>query len=184
MEEKRKGRKSGRIPSREELALWLSATVDVKAVKDLPDLSQTGAGSQKPFQDRIIVPVKTRVYPGKITGGSDRGTFEKLKKGKFPIDRRLDLHGMTQDQAFENLSRVLMGCHEAQERVVLVITGKGNKTFYGSHWTDPEAGVLRRMFPEWLRTPPLDRIVLEYTEARHRDGGKGAFYVLLRRKRD
>ena len=51
-----------------------------------------------------------------------------------------------------------------------MITGKG-------------AGVLKWHVPEWLKRPPLSGLVLALAEARPADGGSGAFYVLLRRRR-
>ena len=60
----------------------------------------------------------------------------------------------------------------AQEgcRCVLVITGKGS-------------GVLNGHVPNWLKQQPMSPHVLALAEARPKDGGSGAFYVLLRRKR-
>ena len=51
-----------------------------------------------------------------------------------------------------------------------MITGKG-------------AGVLKGHVPGWLKNPPLSGLVLALAEARPADGGSGAFYVLLRRRR-
>ena len=53
---------------------------------------------------------------------------------------------------------------------MLVITGKG-------------AGVLQSHVPDWLKRAPLSGLVLALAEARRTDGGSGAFYVLLRRRR-
>ncbi|MGB2252104.1 MAG: Smr/MutS family protein, partial [Candidatus Puniceispirillaceae bacterium] len=55
-------------------------------------------------------------------------------------------------------------------RCVLVITGKG-------------AGILRGHVPDWLKRQPLSPHILAMAEARPHDGGSGALYVLLRRKR-
>ena len=56
---------------------------------------------------------------------------------------------------------------------MLVITGKGNEG----------KGVLRRLVPLWLKTPPLSGQILAISQARQADGGGGALYVMLRRKR-
>lgn len=43
--------------------------------------------------------------------------------------------------------------------------------------------MLRRTVPRWLREAPNAARVLDFAEARQRDGGAGALYVLLRRRR-
>ena len=45
------------------------------------------------------------------------------------------------------------------------------------------AGVLQSHVPDWLKRAPLSGLVLALAEARRTDGGSGAFYVLLRRRR-
>lgn len=109
------------------------------------------------------------------TGGIDRRTLEKLRRGQLPLEGVLDLHGLRQGEAQERLTRFLTDGYHAGRRCVLVISGKGSR--------NGEAGVLRRMVPHWLDMPPLSPIVLSHCPAKQKDGGDGAFYVLLRRKR-
>jgi hypothetical protein len=56
---------------------------------------------------------------------------------------------------------------------VLIITGKGRDG----------QGVLRKLVPEWLKTPPLSARILAMARATRADGGDGAMYVMLRRNR-
>jgi DNA-nicking Smr family endonuclease len=109
------------------------------------------------------------------TGGIDRRTLEKLRRGQLPLEGVLDLHGLRQGEAQERLTRFLTDGYHAGRRCVLVISGKGSR--------NGEAGVLRRMVPRWLEMPPLSPIILSHCPAKQKDGGDGAFYVLLRRKR-
>lgn len=101
--------------------------------------------------------------------GLDRSTSEKLRRGKLKIEATLDMHGMTQDEAFDALRYFILGSHDKRKRCVLVITGKG-------------AGILRSNLPRWINAPDVRPYVLIYTHAHQKDGGDGAFYVLLRRK--
>jgi len=114
--------------------------------------------------------------PADPNPGLDRGTETRLRRGKLPIDRTLDLHGMTQTAAHAALDRALAHARAAGERVLLVVTGKGG--------IDPERGVLRRMVPLWLASGPHAGAVLRVTSARIPHGGSGAYYVLLRRRRE
>ena len=102
--------------------------------------------------------------------GLDRRTQRRLFRGDVPIDRRLDLHGHTAARSEIKLQRFIEDASYAGCRCVLVITGKG-------------AGVLKGHVPGWLKRPPLSGLILALAEARPKDGGSGAFYVLLRRRR-
>ncbi|NNE82386.1 MAG: DNA mismatch repair protein MutS [Alphaproteobacteria bacterium] len=108
--------------------------------------------------------------------GVDRRTIERMRRGKLPIDARLDLHGSYQDAAQAELNAFISSCAATGCRTVLVITGKGPVSEGG--------GVLRRRLPDWLNLPACRPHVLAFAAARPEHGGGGAFYVLLRRRRD
>ncbi|MBB4286535.1 Smr/MutS family protein [Roseospira goensis] len=108
--------------------------------------------------------------------GIDRRTHDRFRRGRMAIEGRLDLHGMTRERAHQALSVFLHRAYERGARCVLVVTGKG---------TGREgSGVLRRDVPHWLNQGTLRGLVLSFTHAQIRDGGEGALYVLLRRRRD
>ena len=77
--------------------------------------------------------------------GVDRRTVERMRRGKMPIDARLDLHGSYQDAAQAELNAFISSCANTGCRTVLVITGKGSVGEGG--------GVLRRRLPDWLNQP-------------------------------
>jgi len=99
----------------------------------------------------------------------DRRTLENLRRGKMRPGARLDLHGMTRDEAFAALSSFVARAQTAGVRVALVITGR--------------SGVLRVEVPRWLTATALAPRILGLAEAKPRDGGSGALYVLIRRAR-
>ncbi len=102
--------------------------------------------------------------------GIDGSTQRRLFRGEVLIDLRIDLHGMTASRAHSQLIQFIVSAAHEGCRCVLVITGKGS-------------GILNGHVPNWLKQPPLSPHVLALAEARPKDGGGGAFYVLLRRKR-
>jgi DNA-nicking Smr family endonuclease len=110
------------------------------------------------------------------SAGIDRASFDLLRRGQLPIEARLDLHGLTQEEAHRDLTRFIATSDAAGKRLVLVITGKGRPGSEGM-------GVLRQAVPRWLNEPSLRGRILALTPAQPRDGGAGALYVLLRRKR-
>ncbi len=107
--------------------------------------------------------------------GIDKRTVQRLKRGQLPIEARLDLHGLTQKEAHGRLDSFLSRAQDRGLRCVLVITGKGR--------VSQDGGVLRQMVPRWLNTPPSRGRVLSMSQAQPKDGGGGALYLLLRRRR-
>jgi DNA-nicking Smr family endonuclease len=96
-----------------------------------------------------------------------------LRRGMLPIDGRLDLHGLTAQQAQEKLVEFLRTMRSRNERCVLVIHGKGERV--------PGAGVLRGEIAAWLSQGKAREHVAAFATARDDDGGEGAVYVALRR---
>ncbi|MGE0259715.1 MAG: Smr/MutS family protein [Alphaproteobacteria bacterium] len=103
--------------------------------------------------------------------GLDRRSAERLRRGRFPIEARLDLHGMTQAEAHRALAGFVSGSRAIGRRVVLVITGHGRIS----------GGILKSAVPRWLNEPELRRHMLAMTRAQPCDGGAGALYLLLRK---
>jgi DNA-nicking Smr family endonuclease len=103
--------------------------------------------------------------------GVDRATADRVKRGRYPVTGRLDLHGMTQAEAHRALIGFVTGARAAGKRCVLVITGHGRAS----------GGVLKASVPRWLAEPELRRHVLAITPAQPQHGGDGALYLLLKR---
>ncbi|MBE88155.1 MAG: DNA mismatch repair protein MutS [Rhodospirillaceae bacterium] len=107
--------------------------------------------------------------------GLDKRSGERLRRGKLPIEARIDLHGMNQTEAHRALINFIDRQQAAGKRCVSIITGKG--TYRGG------AGILREAVPRWLNEPSIRRHILAFSHAQPKDGGTGALYVLLRRTR-
>ncbi len=108
------------------------------------------------------------------------GRREKLDvaRGRIGIDDRLDLHGMTQAEAYRALLHFVRRCQAGGAKFVLVITGKG-----APNASPGTRGVLRRQVPLWLELPEFRNSVLGFDAAHLGHGGDGALYVRLRRLR-
>jgi DNA-nicking Smr family endonuclease len=96
--------------------------------------------------------------------------MRRLRRGLYPIDNELDLHGLTQSAARNELADFIARSRDGGLRCVRIIHGKG----YRSGARGP---VLKTAVNLWLRRH-MD--VMAFVSARAIDGGTGAMYVLLR----
>ncbi|MRW85456.1 DNA mismatch repair protein MutS [Pseudoduganella sp. FT26W] len=95
--------------------------------------------------------------------------MKKLRKGHWPVQDELDLHGMNRDQARDALGAFLTQAGQRNHRCVCVIHGRG----FGSRGQEP---VLKSMVHSWL----VQKGVVAFCQARNHEGGEGALIVLLR----
>ncbi len=167
----------------------------VKAGDDAPD---TGPALPKPAGQRRkraaaptpavpdIVPSDLQDHAHGGAPGMDRRLQLRLKRGQLPIEGRIDLHGLSREKAHVALNGFLARQEALDRRCVLVITGKGRPDWHRPAWgsDEREIGVIRRALPGWLSDYPNRERVLAFAPAQPQDGGKGAWYVLLRRRRD
>lgn len=138
-----------------------------------------GAKAQGSYPEHDIMPhIRDHVALGPLN--MDKKKFGKLKRGKLSPEGKLDLHGMTLDQAHPALIRFILGAQASGKRLVLVVTGKGKHRDEGGP-IPTRLGVLRHNVPQWLSQTPLSQAVLQITQAHLRHGGDGAYYVYLRR---
>lgn len=181
-----------RTLSADERALWDHVARSVRrAVTDAPlSEPEKEAGEESPVSTPRK-PLKKRAYltppleqpsPPKreaLSAGAlhemDGNTGRRLKRGKLSIDAKLDLHGHTQEQAHRALVRFIGDAHRHGLRTVLVVTGKGGR--------DGAPGILWRAVPNWLNDSPLRQWVSGFTHATQKDGGTGALYVRVKRRR-
>ncbi len=172
-----------RRPSADELALWRHVMRDARPLDGRagpppatvePPAAPTTA-SPPPEPGRAVVPALPPPSASRPSPhGIDRRTLKRLERGLVSIDARLDLHGMTQEEAHRHLERFLAHHQRQGARCILVITGIGERT---------TGGTLRRMTPRWLAEPSNAARVIAYSPAQKRHGGEGALYVLLKRLR-
>ena len=102
--------------------------------------------------------------------GCQNRRFQRLKRGKIKIAASCDLHGCTAEQAKQQLSSFLNQLMLHSTECALVICGKGLHS--PSH-----RPIVKNIAAALMR---LHTKVLAYCPALQKDGGHGAFYVLIR----
>ncbi|WP_439119863.1 Smr/MutS family protein [Marivita sp.] len=153
-------------------------TVRPKVEPEIMDLPKAfGIGAKANIAGPSVSKPQTASQPKPIM---DTKTYGKMRRGRLAPEGRIDLHGMTLDQAHPALTRFILTSYSRGFRLVLVITGKGQRD--DPHDPIPrQRGVLKRQVPMWLRMAPLNTAVMDVSEAHIRHGGGGAYYVYLRR---
>jgi len=92
--------------------------------------------------------------------------LKRLRRGDYVPDLFLDLHGLTQEQAKEELSALLIAAKRQHVQCVSIMHG------HGKH-------ILKRRLPMWLAQHPQ---VLAFHQATSYWGGNAALLVLLQRE--
>lgn len=181
------------LMSDDDETLWAAFAKDIKELKKPPALPADSKPARAvPKAEKTTVPRPPPVV--QLTQAPqgfelDGRTQERFLSGKLPIDGRIDLHGMTQDQAHRALGFFIQEALHKRWRMLLVITGKGRGGMSAlecdaTDWLAPTPGVLRQNLPRWLQAPDIRPHILKIAPAQRQHGGDGAFYVYLRRRRD
>ena len=108
--------------------------------------------------------------------GLDTRLVRKLRAGAFARQAAVDLHGMKADEAAREVEAFVGRAVGEGLRCVLVVHGRGRNS-------PGRAPVLKDRLTQWLTRGRLAKSILAFCTARGHDGGPGATYVLLRRKR-
>lgn len=178
-----------RLVTSDEFTLWRFVTRNDKKLHDedlwdeMEEMDASPAVPVKPVTTSIstsdwqTATIKTGhfLYPleSGIVIGVDRRTASRLNKGALPIDRVVDMHGLNQEQAQIRLKEAVLKAYANLDRVLLIITGKGTRG----------EGILKKRLPDWLNDDTIRPFILAFTRATPKDGGDGAFYILLKRQR-
>ncbi|OEY86844.1 hypothetical protein BIY23_04670 [Wolbachia pipientis] len=94
-------------------------------------------------------------------------------KDKYFINVMLDLHNYSIDNAYHKLIDFIIENYQMCNRCLLVVTGHSS--------TINETETIKSSFNTWLNNPKIQHMILSCKQAAKKHGGKGAFYILLRR---
>jgi DNA-nicking Smr family endonuclease len=173
--------KRRRTLSDEERILWTAVTKSIAPLRESP------TDKDEVVEDAVLRPsevVGSKVRPPAPADETvppplaplGRRMRARVARGREEIGGRLDLHGLTQNEAHATLLRFLRAASVREARLVLVITGKGARG-------DGERGVLKRQVPQWLGLPEFRALVIGFEDAHVAHGGEGALYIRIRRPR-
>ena len=112
----------------------------------------------------------------------DNHTF---KKHKQYIEKSIDLHGYTLDEANIAIENFINKAFLENINKLIVVTGKG---LHSDNEKDPyvskDLSILKYSVPEFIsNNKSLMTMINEMTDAKLEDGGGGAFYILLKKNK-
>ena len=111
--------------------------------------------------------------------------LHQLKKGKIPINKKIDFHGLSVIDAETLFLETIKTCYKKNLRCLLFITGKGvlKKDKEETLETKLYYGKIRNNFFSWIKKSELQQYILSVEQASIEYGADGAFFVYLRKQR-
>lgn len=140
---------------------------DAEALAELYELAQGSGHFDVTFTDE---------YVEGICSGLDIRLLRRLRRGEFACQAHLDLHGCTWEEAKTRVDAFLTRAWRDGKRCVLIVHGRGRNS-------KDQVPVLKSRLSHYLSRSRWSRVLLAFCSARPVDGGGGAMYVLLRRRR-
>ena len=99
--------------------------------------------------------------------------------------RSLDLHGYTLEQANNAIEQFILKAFEEGVSKLIIVTGKGiHSDVEKDPYVSKDLSILKYSVPEFINNNQnLMRVINDIQDATIEDGGSGAFYVFLKKKR-
>ena len=110
--------------------------------------------------------------------------FKSQKKNLVKI-KSIDLHGYTLEKANIAVEEFILKAFEDSVSKLIVITGKGiHSDVEKDTYVSKDLSILKYSVPEFINNNEnLMRVINDIQDATIEDGGSGAFYVFLKKKR-
>ena len=158
----------------------LSLKGNSKPIEDLPNEKISIPLSKKKNINSTILSSEPEKATRKLSQLSkpivlDHQLFKQFKNSTYS---KIDLHGLTVDEAHQNLLLYVKKNFSQKKLPHIVITGLGNKANNNEFFT----GKIRKSFPLWLETDLFKEYIKTYSPCKIQHGGLGAFYIKLKTK--
>jgi len=117
--------------------------------------------------------------PGNLYNKDD---FLNKEKEVILKTKKIDLHGLTLNEANERIRKFIINSNERGYKKLLVVTGKGLRSkVYNDPYRSKDMNTLKHSVPDFIKNDQqLSEIISKISEASMEDGGEGAFYLYLK----
>ena len=97
----------------------------------------------------------------------------------------IDLHGFTLREANEAVEKIINSSYENGISKIIVVTGKGlHSNVEKDPYVSKDLSILKYAVPEFIESNlELMKKINEIKDAEIKDGGAGAFYIFLKKKK-
>ena len=114
---------------------------------------------------------------------NDKDSQLGKKKTEKRISKTIDLHGLSLENANKVIEEFIKECFEKGINKIVIITGKGLRSQNNDNpYVSKDLSILKNSVPEYIKSKVnLMRMIKEIKEADIKDGGQGAFYILLKK---
>jgi DNA-nicking Smr family endonuclease len=108
-----------------------------------------------------------------------------INKDITKITKKIDLHGYSLDEANKTINEFINKSFEENVNKIIVITGKGlHSENEKNPYVSKNLSILKYSVPEYIETnQSLMSKIINISDAKIEDGGSGAFYIHLKKKR-
>ncbi len=112
----------------------------------------------------------------------DSKEIKKINNNKI---RSIDLHGFSLEEANKNIEQFINNAYNEEITKLIVVTGKGLHSHNNKNpYVSKDLSILKYSVPEFiLNSKNLMNIINEICDAKIEDGGSGAFYIMLKKKK-
>jgi len=110
----------------------------------------------------------------------------RLQEKKISLKiRSIDLHGYTLDRANQLIYDFINNCYQDNISKIIVVTGKGlHSQNEKNPYVSKDLSILKYSIPEFIENNiDLMKMIIEIKDAKDKDGGSGAFYIYLKKKK-
>lgn len=164
--------------------VWKDVTKDIKKIKVNRFVEEIKPKELIIKKDKEVSVTFNDIKKGALVGKDDFSQIDgslakRFKREEIKIEAVLDLHGVVEKDAYNQVCSFIKNAYNNKKRCVLIVTGKGvreNDDIFNKR------GVLRKSVPQWLSGDEIGYLILAYKNPSEALGGKGALYVLLRKK--
>ena len=97
--------------------------------------------------------------------------------------KTIDLHGFSLENANKFIEKFIKNCFNEGVNKIIVITGKGLRSKNNENpYISKDLSILKNSIPEFIRSNiDLMKMIKEIKNAEIEHGGKGAFYIFLKK---
>jgi len=130
-----------------------------KSILKKKEIIEKKKSKEEPIESEVIATKQN------IPQSIDTRIERNMSLGDVVIEAKLDLHGKTEQEAYDDLLFFIKKQYSNRKRMLLVVTGK--------------SGVLKNNVPRWCVISPFDKYIMAIRSAANHHGGDGAYYILL-----